>query len=260
MAAVLSSSELRSLHAFIVADASSTAEARADVAEWLRVAISRAREMRRSLIIEGEFRTSSAALGVVQQFLDAGYEAEVIVVIPRRAETLLAVASSRLRAVQRGGGARETTVADHDARWADAREVLVASTSARPDMQLTILDGSGTPVLNDAATPADTFDRARAGGPTKRAAVEWLGELRRVTDFARTLPPRATELDLLIELHQLALREVVPRMNLSAGSTTGPQLESRLAAEAQSLRRQRAALPTSGPANVAGPELPAIDR
>ena len=256
-ATVLSSTELRALHAAVAeTGASSTASVNADVAEWLRAAISRAREVRRSLIIEGDFRTPVAALGVAKQFLDAGYQVQTVVVVPRRAESLLAVASAHYRQIQRTGDAVEVSVADHDVRWTDVRDVL-AAVSTEPGLEVTVLDGSGNELPVDSS---DAFNRARAGGPTKRAAVEWLGELRRITDFARSLPPRTTHLDLLIELHQAALRQVVPAMDLPPNSTTGPQLESRLAAEAQSLRRQRAALPTSEPATVSepAPEFPAI--
>ncbi len=258
-ATVLSSTELRALHAAVVATgATSTASVNADVAEWLRAAISHAREVRRSLIVEGDFRTPVAALGVAKQFLDAGYQVQAVVVLPRRAESLLAVASAHFRQIQRTGDAVEASVADHDARWTNVRDVL-AAVSAEPSVEVTMLDGSGNVLPVDSI---DSFNRGRAGGPTKRAAVEWLGELRRITDFARSLPPRATDLDFLIELHQAALRQVVPAMNLPASSTTGPQLESRLAAAAQSLRRQRAALPTSEPVTVPEPglELPAIGR
>lgn len=256
-ATVLSSTELRALHAAVAeTSAASTASVNADVAEWLRAAISHAREVRRSLIIEGDFRTPVAALGVAKQFSDAGYEVRTVVVVPRRAESLLAVASAHFRQIQRTGDAVEVSVADHDARWADVRDVL-AAVSAEPGAEVTMLDGSGNELPVDSS---DSFNRARAGGPTKRAAVAWLGELRRITDFARSLSPRATDLDLLIELHQVALREVVPAMNLPASSTTGPQLESRLAAEAQSLRRQLSALPTSDPSAAAVVEMPVIDR
>lgn len=256
-ATVLSSTELRALHAAVAeTGAASTASVNADVAEWLRAAISHAREVRRSLIIEGDFRTPVAALGVAKQFLDAGYQVQTVVVVPRRAESLLAVASAHFRQIQRTGDAVEVSVADHDARWADVRDVL-AAVSAEPGAEVTMLDGSGNELPVDSS---DSFNRAHAGGPTKRAAVEWLGELRRITDFARSLPPRATDLDVLIELHQVALREVVPAMNLPARSTTGPQLESRLAAEAQSLRRQLSALPTSDPYKTTAVEMPVIDR
>jgi len=212
--------------------------------------------VRRSLVIEGDFRTPVAALGVATQFLDAGYQVQTVFVVPRRAESLLAVASAHFRQIQRTSETVEVSVADHDARWADVRDVL-AAVSTEPGLTVTVFDGSGNELPVDAS---DSFNRARAGGPTKRAAVEWLGELRRITDFARSLQPRATDLDLLIELHQVALREVVPAMNLPAGSTTGPQLESRLAAEAQSLRRQLSALPTSDPSPTAAAEMPVIDR
>lgn len=256
-ATVLSSTELRALHAAVAeTGAALTASVNADVAEWLRAAISHARAVRRSLIIEGDFRTPVAALGVAKQFLDADYQVQTVVILPRRAESLLAVASAHFRQIQRTGDAVEASVADHDARWTDVRDVLTA-VSAEPGVEVTTLDGSGNVLPVDSS---DSFNRGRAGGPTKRAAVEWLGELRRITDFARSLPPRATDLDLLIELHQVALREVVPAMNLPASSTTGPQLESRLAAEAQSLRRQLSALPTSDPSPTAAAEMPVVDR
>ncbi len=256
-ATVLSSTELRALHAAVAhTGAASTASVNADVAEWLRAAMSHAREVRRSLIIEGDFRTPVAALGVAKQFLNAGYQVQTVVVVPRRAESLLAVASAHFRQIQRTGDSVEVSVADHDARWTDVGDVL-AAVSAEPGVEMTMLDGSGHELPVDSR---DLFNRGRAGGPTKRAAVEWLGELRRITDFARSLPPRATDLDWLIELHQVALREVVPAMNLPASSTTGPQLESRLAAEAQSLRRQLSALPTSDPSTTAAAETPVIDR
>ena len=256
-ATVLSSTELRALHAAVAeTGAALTASVNADVAEWLRAAISHAREVRRSLIIEGDFRTPAAALGVAKQFLDTGYQIRTVVVVPRRAESLLAVASAHFRQIQRTGEAVAVSVADHDARWTDVRDVL-AAVSTQPGLTVTVFDGSGNELP---VNSSDSFNRARAGGPTKRAGVEWLGEVRRITDFARSLPPRGTDLDLLIELHQVALREVVPAMNLPASSTTGPQLESRLAAEAQSLRRQRAALPTSDPSTTAAVEMPVLDR
>lgn len=256
-ATVLSSTELRALHAAIAeTGAASTASVNADVAQWLRAAMSHAREVRRSLVIEGDFRTPAVALGVAKQFLDAGYHVQTVVVVPRRAESLLAVASAHFRQLQRTSETVEVSVADHDARWTDVRDVL-AAVATEPGVEVTVLDGSGNELPVDST---GAFDRARVGGPTKRAAVEWLGELRRITDFARSLPPRATDLDLLIELHQVALREVVPAMNLPASSTTGPQLESRLAVEAQSLRRQLSALPTSDPSTTVAVEMPEIDR
>jgi UDP-N-acetylglucosamine kinase len=261
-AALLSADDLRGFQPR-AAESGAGARVSADVAEWLRLGIAHAREHRRSLIIEGEFRRADVVRGVVEQFAQAGFDAGIIVVVPRRPDTLLAAASAHFRDMHRGIASDGASVADHDMSWRETRGVIEKLAGAGGLATLTMLDGAGDQVGDLSTAPSratSAFDEARAGSPTGRAAIEWLGELRRLTDFARTLPPRVADLDLLIELHQIALRDVVPSMQLPANSTTGPQLESRLAAESAGLRRLRVTLPSSEPTPAPTPASPGLDR
>ncbi|MDX2377759.1 zeta toxin family protein [Microbacterium sp. LRZ72] len=261
-AAVVSADDLRGFHPR-AAESDARATVAADVAEWLRLAIAHAREHSRSLIIEGEFPRADVVRGVIEQFTEAGFVTDMILVVPRRPETLLAAASAHFRDVHRGIASLGVSAADHDMSWRETRGVIEKLADVGRRASLMMLDGAGNEVGGVSIDPlraTSAFDQAREGSPTGRAAIEWLGELRRLTDFVRILPPRATDLDVLIELHQIALRDVVPSMQLPANSTTGPQLESRLAAESAALRRQRATLPSSEPTAAPTPPSPGLDR
>ena len=73
---------------------------------------------------------------------------------------------------------------------------------------------------------------------TSVQAAQWLSELRRVTEYAETLRDRPREFtERLITLHGLAVREIIPELEVPAGSPVASLQEHRSAAALAALRR-----------------------
>ena len=257
--AVVNGDDLRALHPDIAGGAGSSTDAvQADSAEWLRACIAFARENRRSLLLDGQF-SPAAALGTAGRFAGAGFRTRVVVTGARRAESLLSAVSLYLRGVQSGTGVRFVSRAAHDRGFEGARALTAALEESTAVDRVTVLGRNGTPAFDadrrDLDRPFQGASAALRAVQSERLtslqSTQWLSELRRVTEFAATLRQMPRPLtELLIDLHETALREIIPELPVPAGSAVVATQERRSAAELVALRRS---LVEERPADVAAP-------
>lgn len=226
--ATVGADDLRAFHpGFAELSTGSTAEALDGVtratAAWMRDCIRHARENRRSLVLEGAFQDPSVAIRTTERFAAAGFQTRVVVVASRRAETLLSVASLYLRNVRAGTLARFVSREAHDRAFEATRALTAEAARSASVDRLTVIGRAGDLVFD--ALRADGGEKFHRAGPALEAvqsaqlsrfdATQWLSELHHLTDFAMTrrdLPHAVTE--LLVELHQVALREVIPELHV----------------------------------------------
>jgi UDP-N-acetylglucosamine kinase len=238
------------------------------VAEWLSEALDFAREQRRSIVLEGSFSNAPAVFGTVEGFAQAGFSTGIVVVAARRSESLLTSASRFLEARRRSMPALFTDRESHSRGWVGARALVRETEATRPVGRLTIVSRGGQ-ILFDAKNvegfvgAAEALAASDSAPVTTLQAAEWFGELRRVTEFARAsrdlVPPVA---DVLVELHQLALNEVLPLMDVRHRSSFYVEQEARLSRELVSLRRAASvdvAVPIA-PSPVLVPPAPTLTR
>lgn len=249
--AVLSSEDLRAFHPrFSQLAPTSSPDAIEGVtratAGWLRDCIRYARENKRSLLIEGAFQDPAVAVGTVARFADAGFHTRVVIVASRRAESLLSVASLYLSNVRAGTPARFVSREAHD-RALEATRTLAgaAEVSAAVD-RLTVIGRNGGLVFD--ALRSDSEDATLGAGAALESvqsarlsrfdATQWLSELHHATDFAltrRDLPRGVTE--LLLELHEVALREVIPELHVPPDGKFVSAIEQKTATRLSELQR-----------------------
>jgi len=213
------------------------------VAEWLSQSLDFARANHHSLILEGSFSNPAAMFGTVDAFAAEGFLTRVLVVAARRSESLLTAASRYLEARRRGAPALFTDRDSHERGWVGTQDLVRVAEETTPVDRLTIVGRRGK-VLFDAArnegfsgaTAAMTV--SESAPVTTLQAAEWFGELRRVTEYARDArelsPPVAS---VLVDLHELALNEVLPQMKVRRQSSFYIEQEARLTRELVSLRR-----------------------
>ncbi|MCR2811280.1 MULTISPECIES: zeta toxin family protein [unclassified Microbacterium] len=271
-AAVLSAELLRPFHPrFAEASASGSMESSRELseatAEWLRAGMRFAREHHRSLILEGSFANPATALGLVQRFRTDGFATRVVVVAARRAESLLSTVSGYLRAVEAGRAGGLVSREIHDQGFAGTGALAAAAEKSDAVDRVTVLDRVGAAAFDAVRTGVDRpFQGAaaalRAAQSQRLSSLEsaqWLSELRRVTEFAATLrnvPRPVTE--VLIDLHETALREIIPELPVPSGSRVVAAQEHRSASDLVTLRKLLVAerpVDATGPVVVpAGPE------
>lgn len=275
-ATALSGDELRAFHPITQSEHLLSGEQQQEVATatagWLRDCLRYARTDGHSVVLEGAFTDAAVVRGTAAQFAAAGFGTRVAVVGARRADSLLAVLSHYLRNVQASNPATYTSRSAHDAGFGGTR-ALVAAIEADPAAdRLTVVDGRGDIVFDAARHDAGAFAGASAalavaqGGRMSRLeSTQWLSELHHVTAFAqsqRRLPRDVAE--TLVELHEIALSEVIPQLHVPAGARfaemTARTTSARLAALRESLVgpvQPDAAAPVVVPA---GPERGGISR
>ena len=94
----------------------------------------------------------------------------------------------------------------------------------------------------------DALDEGRSTPITNRAAAAWLAELRAFTLYARASHQFNTATaPVLDELHTIALRDVVPSMNLPQGSEAAARLTERLTALQAEITAAQTPTPTADP-------------
>lgn len=262
--AFVSGDDLRAFHpAFSAAPrtAGSRDELARATAGWVRDCIRFARENRRSLVLEGSFQDPRVVLGTAASFAAEGFSTRVVVAASRRSESLLSVASLYLRDLQSGADARFVSRDAHD-RGFEASRLLVAELEREASVdRLTVLRRGGEMAFD--ASRADVgdafhgasaaFNAAETGRLSRMDATQWLSELHHVTEFAasrRDLP--AGMMDLLIELHEVALREVIPELQVPANGKFTIAIEQKTTARLMELKR---ALPRERTVNAAAPVI-----
>lgn len=229
-------------------------------ASWLRDCIRHARTTKRSLLLEGSFQTPQVALGTADLFAKHGFATRIAVVATPRAESLLSTASRYLLEARSGRASQFTSVANHDAGWAGTR-ALIGELENMPSVdRLTVIGRDGTPHFDVERSAPDGFTgaarrlvREQSAAMSSTTAMRWLSELRAMTDYTLSSERSPGPLfELLIELHDVALNEVLPRLELPADSRARPAAEASLARQLVELRRTVAVEP-SRYEDLAGP-------
>ncbi|NYE18107.1 zeta toxin family protein [Microbacterium immunditiarum] len=274
----LSGDDLRAFHPryreLITRDPIHAPDAFAPVtAAWVRAAIDHARNTQRSLLLEGTFHTPELTLATARAFSDAGFQVHVVATGASRADSLLSATSRYFRSRRENLPARFTSRTAHD-RGYDGTTALVAQLETSPHIdRVTILDRDGkagfdvrraTPHLPDGefTTATAALERARTRRVGTRTAVAWLSELRRMTQYAEATRQVTTQTaELLIPLHEIAVRDIVPTIPLPAGSEPGRKLETRVAQDLAALRRAVVALDpdAAAPHRTPAPGTPSPD-
>ncbi|MFH8251489.1 zeta toxin family protein [Microbacterium sp. B2969] len=237
-------------------------------AGWMTRSLRHARTTGRSMLLQGTFHTPSAVLAACDVFAQSGFATRVVVVATPRAESLLAAASRYMLDVRAGRGGRFTSVESHDVGF-DTTGALTATLETSPSVdRLTILGTGGAVLFEAERTDASSFAgatqalrRGQAQSMSAPRSMRWLSELRAVTDFALSMGrPSSPVGELLIELHTVALAEVLPRMPLPTDSQARTAGEATLTRQLVELRRT---VPVERPAvDVAAPVVapPGPDR
>jgi antitoxin (DNA-binding transcriptional repressor) of toxin-antitoxin stability system len=210
---------------------------------------------------------------MVDRFAGEGFTTRVVVVGSRREESLLTVTSLYLRAVRAGVPARLTTRDAHD-RAFEATRILVATLEKAPSAdRVSVVDRAGSSVFDARRTASDrpfagasaALQAAQTAQLSRFDATQWLSELHHITDFAtsrRDLPVGVS--DLLLDLHETALREVIPELHVPGDGKFATAIEQKTVATLVALRRPQprertvdAAAPVIAPV---GPDLRGISR
>lgn len=206
------------------ADLRLMAPAESDAAEaaagLLQLALAHARQNRFSVALDGHFRTPAVAVGLARLFSSSGFSTRFVTIAERDAEVRMSAASSRLLEWHRGSD--------------DAATGRTAAVSLLPVLQAVAADPSAVQHLvvlsrvGDVVFSSANTDHERAVSAFETAASErlgtlrstlWLSQLRHMTRFLgsqRSAPRWAVE--DLIDLHELALTEIVPELPIPADS------------------------------------------
>lgn len=276
--AVVGADKLRAFHPrFAELSTGSTAEALDGVtratAAWMRDCIRYAREKRRSLVLEGAFQDPAVAIGTTERFAAAGFQTRVVVVASRRAASLLSVASLYLSNVHADELAQLVSREAHDRAFQATRALAAQAVNSASVGRLTVIGRAGDPVFD--ANRHDGEAAFAGAGPALEAeqsarltrfdATQWLSELHHMTDFAMTrrgLPRGVTE--LLLELHEVALREVIPELHVPSDGKFISAIEqktvTRLGDLQRSLPREEVIDLAAPVATPVGPERAGISR
>lgn len=260
---VVSSDDLRAFHPGLLTPGSAaSAEVAQAVAGWVAGCIRYAREHHRSLVLEGSFGNVPAAAGTAQRFAANGFTTRLVVVGATRAESLLTVASGYLRDVQARRPAVLIDRAAHDEAFDATRRLVVSveesgwvdRVSVVTRDGRTVFDGTRTePGFAGAQAALVAAQSARMG---RFDATQWLSELHHVTDYAtglRAMPDGVGE--LLVDLHETALRDVIPQLHIPGGGKFATAIEQKTVATLVALRPTLTR--TVGPIDIAAPVIAA---
>lgn len=261
--AALTAADLEAFHPDFRSEADGVAADRARItADWLRQCLVHARQTHRSLLLDGSF-TPTAALATADRFAAEGFRTRIAVVAARRAESLLASLSTNLSATQASRRSPLVSRDVHDQGFERTRALVAQAEGAASVDRLTIFSRDGSVAFDGERDGSGRLDGAASALASAQAkpltvtqAIAWFGELRRVTDYVRsTRNPRDDVVARLVELHELALQEIVPELPLPRGSQARDRQEMRLAQELLALRRLRMPADGSAPSvSVRGPE------
>lgn len=229
------------------------------VAECIGRTLDHARETRRSLLFSTSINSPAPAIATAQAFEAEGFTTRIVVVGTPRAESLLAAASRYLNARRLRLPARFTDHETHARGWLGTH-ALVQDAEATPSVgRLTILNRHGDHLFD--ATRDQGFTGATAAIESAHFSpvsvlegARWFGELRAITDFARRAREMASPVtEVLIELHELAMSDVLPNMPVPMESSFAVEQVSRLRGEVESLSLELPAPPTVDLFQPSGP-------
>lgn len=189
-------------------------------AEDLQRLLTAARAERQSVALEGIFRSPALISGIARTFAAAGFSTHVVAIADSAAEIRMGAASIGFSALRERGTADRVP-------YFDAVDHLLGAVSPDPHVhRVTVFDRSGRIVI-DAADPEQRADaatryREAAAAPlgTLRS-VQWLSELRHLGRFVaeRQSAPRWA-LEDLADLHEVALKQILPTLAVPADSET----------------------------------------
>lgn len=261
--AMVSAEDLRAFHPdYRELAASRSPEAARELSEataaWVRACLAFARENRRSLLLEGTFTTPAVVTGVASGFADEGFTTRVALVAARRAESLMSTTSHYLSEIYEGRPARLVSRDANTQAVEAVRTLAVALESADSIDRVTIFGRDGSPTFDRTRAAEESMPGVSAALVAAQArplsslqSVQWLSELRRVTEYVESLrevPRPLTE--VLMDLHETALNEILPELPVPEGSQASRMQERRIA---YSLAGLRQSLPVERPVDTSGP-------
>jgi hypothetical protein len=220
------------------------------VAEWIGATLDHARSTRRSLQFTTSVSTPMPALATTAAFEADGFATHLVIIATPRHESLLATASRFLNTRRLRLPARFTDRDSHTRGFLGTQALAPAAETADGAHRVTVLDRHGRRLFDASredgfAGMAAAVDGAHSASVSVLEGARWFGELRGITDFARRAreiaPPVA---EVLIELHELALSDVLPNMPVPMNSSFAIDQELRLRSEIDALRRE---LPDAAP-------------
>lgn len=207
-------------------------------AALLQLALAHARQNQISVVLDGHFRTPAVAVGVSRLFAASGFSTRFVTIAERDSEVRMSAASSRLLEWRRGSNAAAS------ARTASVSVLPVLSAVAEDSsavQQLVVLSRTGDVVFSSANSSHDgagsAFESAAAERLGTLRSTLWLSQLRHMTRFLgsqRSAPRWAV--DDVIELHEVALAEIVPELPIPADSEFSRIQVQRLSATLSGLR------------------------
>lgn len=235
-------------------------------AQWLVGCLRYARDNRLSLVLTGPFPDPTAIQGIIQGFREHGFQTAAVSVAASPAECQLAVVSLYAYSLHTRRDVRLHNT-DAQAAFEHTRDVLRALETDHTVDELLIFNRVGHRVFDSLTIKpsslrggADAFEQSGSDPLTTLQATQWLSELRRVTRFTQGLHPAPAELTRgLVDLHQVALREIVPQLNAPSGSMVVRGLAERITVQLAELERAMPRLDRATPSPT-GPLPPVGDR
>ncbi|GEP49188.1 hypothetical protein MSA03_26960 [Microbacterium saccharophilum] len=214
---------------------SDTAEA---AAALLQLALAHARHNRFSVALDGHFRTPAVAAGLSRLFSSSGFSTRFVAIAEREAEVRMSEASSRLLQWRRGSDDVATRRTEPMTSLPVLRAMAEDPSSVQ---QVVVLSRTGDVVFDSEKADRDgapsAFEAAAAAQLGTLRSTLWLSQLRHMTRFlgAQRSAPRWA-VDDLIELHEIALTEIVPELPIRDDSEFTRIQTERLSATLSVLR------------------------
>lgn len=240
---------------------------RPTVERWIARSIGAALDERRTVVLESEALTAEAARAASVAFAEAGFATEVVVMASRAPDSLLTAASAYLNQRRERIPTQPTTVDAHRAAATAARDLTTALEVDAPFDRVRVLNPGGV-ALREAEPRlqpdslqglTDTLNAERNRPYSSIEGVQWLSELRRITEYARQSREDVEPVvETVAELHRLALTTVLPSMPLRPDSDAAIRQRAQLEHELSRLEERLAAtrnipapldLPTPAPSH-----------
>lgn len=230
-ALVVRRDELRALHpqARMVRTNSAVASEVSEAAnEWLQAILGRAREDRRSVILDGWHGDGESLRRLVSRFKEAGFVTAALVSRTTRAQAALASVEWNL-------------ISSEMANTRPTRIPTVDQATLTPLFdEVTSLDGRGNRL--------ETDEPQRTQSLSTLESLQWLSSLRRMHEHVRGSRRGSRYASELAALHTIALEEVLPSLDLPPDSTVAAYQRRLLTSRVAERAEQSAVLAPNVPA------------